>query len=69
MKYWNKDKRIRQEHWHRTEMPLFAGGYMALKRKLQQDESPGKFYLYHAARYVWFERKEDAAWFTLQYGK
>jgi len=68
MKYWNKDKRIREKHWHRVERIVVAGWYyQEIKRALQLEASTGKFYLYHAGTYVWFEREQDAMWFRLKY--
>jgi hypothetical protein len=67
MKYWNKDKRIRQEHWfpvrlrHRHDHIT----YSLVKRQLQHNSSTGKFYLYYGGNTVWFEQKQDAVWFTL----
>lgn len=65
MKYWNKDKRVRQEHWSRVQ---YNGdkSYFEVKRELQLMDSPGKFYLYFGSRSVWFEREQDAVWFQLK---
>jgi len=66
MKYWNKDKRIRREHWftvqRNNEQP-----YAEVKRQLQLIDSPGRFYLYFGSRTVWFEREQDAVWFSLNH--
>jgi hypothetical protein len=64
MKYWNKDKRIREQHWHRVQ----RGGwnYLTVKRDLQLQESTGKFYLYYGSDTIWFECEEDAMWFELR---
>ena len=64
MKYWNKDKRIRQEHWHKVTRSN-SQPYAVVKRKLQLMDSPGKFYLYFGSLTVWFEREQDATWFAL----
>jgi hypothetical protein len=66
MKYWNKDKRIRQHHWHRVERGNVLG-YNETKRILQLHESPGRFYLYYGSRTIWFEREQDATWFLLRW--
>jgi hypothetical protein len=70
MKYWNKDKRIRQQHWYQVAIktPLSNGVFPhnEIKRTLQLSDSPGRFYLYYAGRYVWFEREQDAMWFSLR---
>ena len=65
MKYWNKDKRIRQQHWHRVERPTQGQNYQETKRFLQSIDSPGKFYLYFGSSTIWFERKQDAVWYAL----
>lgn len=66
MKYWNKDKRIRQKHWYRVERNVTHGwNYQEIKRGLQLQDSPGKFYLYYGSNSVWFEREQDAVWFRL----
>lgn len=64
MKYWNKDKRVRQEHWFRVQRNGDKP-YSEVKRELQLIDSPGKFYLYFGSRSVWFEREQDAVWFAL----
>ena len=65
MKYWNKDKKIRQKHWHAVTAPNWH--FAKTKRELQLMESPGKFYLYYGSRTVWFENDKDAMWFMLRY--
>lgn len=67
MKYWNKDKKVRQQHWHPIT-PSSWWDYAKTKRELQLMEGSGKFYLYYGSRTVWFERKEDAMWFMLRHG-
>ena len=71
MKYWNKDKKVRQKHWFKvnieTDNNLALRFNKDLKRELQLYDSPGKFYLYYAGRYVWFEREQDAVWFSLKF--
>lgn len=66
MKYWNKDKRIRQSHWFRVErQPGWDLSYCEVKRRLQNYPSTGRFYLYYSSRTVWFEHEKDAVWFAL----
>ena len=65
MKYWNKDKKIRQAHWHKIER-FGLGNYETLKRELQLHDSTGKFYMYYGSDKIWFERSEDAVWFRLK---
>lgn len=68
MKYWNKDKRIRQERWHKVARYVGANwNYTNVKRELQSHDSPGKFYMYYAGEYIWFELEEDAMWFLLKW--
>lgn len=65
MKYWNKDKKIRQKHWYPVARKS-ALDYQELKRELQLHDSPGRFYLYFAGAYIWFEREQDAVFFALK---
>ena len=67
MKYWNKDKRIRQEHWFPVKCRGLRGteAYQALKRRLQNNPSTGRFYVYYGSSTVWFEHEKDAVWFAL----
>lgn len=67
MKYWNKDKNTRQQHWFRVELPQKGWNYAQSKRELQLQDSPGKFYLYYGSNSVWFEREQDAMWFRLKW--
>jgi hypothetical protein len=66
MKYWNKDKRIRQQHWHRVERGNVMS-YNETKRTLQLHPSTGRFYLYYGSNSVWFEHAQDATWFLLRW--
>jgi hypothetical protein len=65
MKYWNKDKRIRQEHWIPVQRNLGAESYATVKRRLQNNPSTGRFYVYYGSSTVWFENEKDALWFML----
>lgn len=69
MKYWNKDKAVRVRCWTKvklnTRIPRYP--YALLKRDLQLNPSPGKFYMYHAGDNIWFEREEDAVLFSLKW--
>lgn len=65
MKYWNKDKRIRQQHWYAVPSDKWRP-YADTKRELQLFDSPGKFYLYYGSSIVWFEREQDALWWMLK---
>lgn len=68
MKYWNKDKKIRQQHWYAVQRPIRKGwNYAQVKRELQLTDSPGRFYLYHGSQTVWFELEQDAMWFALRW--
>ncbi len=68
MKFWNKDKRIRQTHWYSVDRKISSGwNYAETKRELQLVDSPGKFYLYYAGNKIWFEREQDAMWFLLKW--
>lgn len=80
MKYWNKTKEVRLRCWYQVKIPfpdysgtakgLIVGyydkiSYFEMKRRLQKTDSPGKFYMDMTTKTVWFERSEDAVWFTL----
>jgi hypothetical protein len=65
MKYWNKDKRIRQERWIPVKRNFGTESYITVKRRLQNNPSTGRFYLYHASETIWFEHEKDAVWFAL----
>ena len=81
MKYWNKDKRIRQEHWTKVDIAepsvkeilamMRAGKNLPIREHIkywcQHQESTGKFYHYYGSTTWWFEREEDAAWFILNW--
>ena len=68
MKYWNKDKNTRQKHWFKVDVSDIHDRFERnFKRELQLHDSPGKFYMYYAGRYVWFEREQDAMWFRLRW--
>jgi hypothetical protein len=65
MKYWNKDKRIRNECWTRIQRTNYRG-YYDIKRDLQLLPSDGKFYTYFGSDTIWFEREEDAIMIALK---
>lgn len=65
MKYWNKDKKVRQQHWHKVQRD--GSHYLTIKRDLQLHDSAGRFYLYHGSNSIWFEREQDAEWFVKHY--
>jgi hypothetical protein len=67
MKYWNKDKKVRQSHWYKVSMKDRQGwNYHTIKRELQLTHSSGKFYLYYGSTAIWFEREQDAMWWILK---
>jgi len=67
MKYWNKDKQVRQQHWYAVQRPIGNGwNYADTKRELQLVDSPGRFYLYYSSSTIWFEREADALWWRLK---
>jgi hypothetical protein len=68
VKYWNKGKETRRQHWHTVQRPIRPGWHYArVKRELQLTDSPGRFYLYYGSDTVWFEREQDAVWFLLRW--
>jgi hypothetical protein len=81
MKYWNKQHKLR-ERWYKVELPktllinsVFPSidgwwtwsKFDSLKRELQMIDSPGKFYMSVMHRDVYFERQQDAVYFSLRY--
>lgn len=66
MKFWNKDKRIREQHWYSIS-PSTWRSYGDTKRELQLFDSPGKFYIYYGTSTIWFEREQDAVFFRLKF--
>jgi len=78
MKYWNKQKEVRERCWtkvllHQDPHP-YPSGYRGwnryyefdgLKRKLQNNPSKRKFYMMILNKEIWFECGADATWFML----
>lgn len=63
VKYWNKDKHVRERCW--TKVSVVDSDHCEEKFLWCQRRDGGKFY----RRYYdwWFERAEDAAWFILRW--
>lgn len=77
MKYWNKQKDVRQRCWtklkikgsyndERWRIPIFLHD---IKFSLQQCSSRGKFFMDHYSREIWFQDGKDATWFALKYSE
>ena len=81
MKYWNKQHKLR-EKWYKVELPrthikssvfpdldgwVQRPKFNSLKRELQLLDSPGKFYMSIMHKEVYFERQQDAVYFSLRY--
>ena len=82
MKYWNKQHTLREQKWYTVTLPTeefknplfpnFTGWtirpkFDKLKRELQLLDSPGKFYMSTRDGVVYFEREQDAIYFSLKY--
>ena len=69
MKYWNKDKEIRQRCWIKVSRSknLYHISDAELKRWCQLQPSTGKFYVYYGTDTWWFEKSKDASWFILKW--
>ena len=81
MKFWNKDKSVRQRCWtkvtlpHNTTLKQVPGGRVQkvfvpadeVKRWCQQQNSTGKFYYYYGSNSWWFESADDALVFKLKW--
>lgn len=79
MKYWNKQKEVRQRCWHKVRIqPILGTGFGSpneAKITLQRDPNPNKFYVEYDLKgsmlfgiHIWFERAEDATYFGLKHG-
>ena len=70
MKYWNKDKKIRERCWHRVSInrsKLADCSWQDIKHMLQLYPSTGKFFMKFAYASIEFELESDAVWFTLRW--
>ena len=67
MKYWNKDKHVRQRCWVKVVVGPNSVGDQGLKRWCQQQPSKGKFYKYYGSNAWWFEHSGDAVLFSLRW--
>ena len=70
MKYWNKDKKIRERCWHRVRINrarMANCSWQDIKRMLQLYPSTGKFFMVFEYSHAEFELKQDAVWFTLKW--
>lgn len=74
MKYWNKDREIRQRCWHHVTLDFkkisinnrSTFSHVMLKREFQLYPSKDKFYLdFYGA--VSFSEKQDAVYFALRW--
>jgi hypothetical protein len=64
MKYWNKQKEYRRQHWVTAPSPSTANMQHA-KVWCQQNSSSGKFYFHFTNTRWWFEKSDDALAFSL----
>lgn len=69
MKYWDKDKQIRQMSWTKVNLPknLDDVGKIGPKMWCYQQSSTGKFYVHYKTDTWWFELSEDAIMFKLKW--
>lgn len=67
MKFWNKDKEIRQRCWTRVTRTLGTSSTHEVKRWCQHHPSTGKFYYYYGTNSWWFEFADDALAFKLKW--
>ena len=63
MKYWNKSKKTREQHWHTVR----CANAWKVKRELQLKDSSGRFYLNYDSDIIWFEHEKDAVWAALKW--
>jgi len=70
MKYWNKDKKIREKYWHRIKVNrsnMTNYCWDDIKRILQLYPSNGKFFMIFAYSEIEFELEKDALWWALRW--
>lgn len=67
MKYWNKDKDVRQRCWISVNRTPGTSSNQEIKRWCQQQPSKGKFYFYYGSKNWWFEKSEDAVIFLMRW--
>lgn len=83
MKFWNKQKHLREKSWTKVSLPrdpCISGYYYFQydgwtrrreyedqKRDLQLLSSKGKFYMTMSHKDIWFEKEKDAAMFILRW--
>lgn len=67
MKYWNKDKDVRNRCWIKVIRTRNNTPDSTVKRWCQQQISNGKFYYYYGNNTWWFEKPEDATLFILRW--
>lgn len=83
MKYWNKQKQVRQTHWHAVDYTppkmnsvgangsratfTFPETHQDLKKWCQDQPSTGRFYNYYGSHIWWFEYENDALMFVLKW--
>lgn len=67
MKYWNKDKGVRQRCWVRVDRVFSSVPDDKIKIWCQQQPGSGRFYFRYNEGTWWFEKAEDAVFFTLKW--
>jgi hypothetical protein len=83
MKYWNKDKKIREQYWHRVALPNnkysksgdwyynsnweSLPSYQDMKSWGQQQMSKGKFFGRRNCSEWYFQSEADAVLFALKW--
>ena len=71
MKYWNKDKHVRQRCWHHVPIDRCKLGNYSwndIKRAVQLHPSSGKFHMDFPHATLSFSLKADAVYFALLWG-
>ena len=83
MKFWNKQKEVRERCWSKITLsrdphlyPLYPSRYKgwnrrtefdSMKQQLQLTGSSGKFYMNIMNKEIWFEYNSDAVYFSLRW--
>lgn len=67
MKFYNKNKLVREKHWHKFVVSK-RKNYNEIKLELQQVDNNRRFFITESLNIVlWFEDPKDAVFYSLKY--
>jgi hypothetical protein len=69
MKYWNKQKEVRERCWTKVQDPfgVWKNVWRDKHKQWCQQQPGGKFWCDEQTTTWYFERQQDAAWFLLKW--